>query len=178
MVKRWIILMSCCLLAAACESPGSLDVTSTMMDAFDRRLITISSDVSHVDTSRSITITTSCLPKVHGKGHIDISGYGSNIHSYLMLESPYQDSVGRERGLTEAASTPVEFEANRTLQQRWKIRLGDNCPYYFSAGITLDSVFIADSGRFFQVASETVQRYHPNGFSRFGISPEIFTLTP
>ena len=178
MIKRWIIFISCCVPIAACESPSSSNVTSTMMDAFDRRLITISSDVDHVDTGRSITLTTSTLPKVRGKGHVNISGYGSNINSYLRLEFPYRDSIDRKHGVMDAASIPVEFEANHTLQQQWKMRLSDNCPYYFSAGIALDSIYIADSSRFFDVSSETVQRYHPNGFNRFGISPTIFTLMP
>jgi hypothetical protein len=176
-----MIVLTCCGVLAACDNTTG-NTTDLRTQAFDKEQVILTADVERAVSDKSITLTTSCLPLVSGKGRIGIRGRGLSQNTSWFLESPFRDTLETEANPDSAVYdyVLVEYVANRTFSQPWQIRLQSGISYSFAANVILDSIYIADSARMYHICSDVAIRYSPggHGYNREGQSGSHLILEP
>lgn len=161
----YLIGVISCFVLNACENATSNDSESLLTSAFDKGRVYLIADVDKVISERPITLTTSCLPLVTGKGRIAFRGTSMMIDGQWVLEAPLRDTfVTKPRVDTSNIYIPVEYTANRESSQTWQVRLQAGQSYAFDATALLDSVYVADSMRMYHVESDVAKRYSSKGY--------------
>lgn len=172
-----LTLLVCVVIAGCNDSNPS--VYHPGIEAFYQKKVLMSADAVTAITDRPITIITSFHPMVKGKGRILFRGGGNALESGWRIESPLRDTV--DRGMMESgdvAELPVEFTAESEYKQAWQVRLMRSGEFMFGADVVLDSVYIADSMRYFYVSSDVVYRHTPGGYLDRAYSGHFLQLNP
>ncbi len=146
----YLIPLAVCLVASCqydnnpcCEYAGERLFETTSMQ--------ITANHTNAVLDEPIIITMRCQPMLTGKGLIGISVSGSNLQT--VIDYPIQDSTRAEGYVF----IPAEFAADVPFQQEWTIRFQDDYSQYFVQGRAFfDSLFVADSSRYFHLESAEV----------------------
>jgi hypothetical protein len=126
----------------------------------------VSADPNRRVLNQPITITTTCLPRVTGKGVIGITGARwKNLFDWVLL-APIADTVLMADDVHYTIHIPAEFQADQLFTQKWTIQLlprtgpaGEH--YTMGAHVYIDSIFIADSNRMYWIKSDVARRHCP-----------------
>ncbi|HVZ40051.1 MAG TPA: hypothetical protein VHI13_12305 [Candidatus Kapabacteria bacterium] len=149
------------LLVAAC-SGSTTPPQDPVVEAFDRLQMKMYADTNKVITDRPITITTEVMPLVSGKGRISMD---ASAASWEFLE-PVKRTVHLPvvpPDTPRVTDYPVVFTAHQRVVVSWELQLQWREHHTFFSNVFLDSVFIADSGRFFSVWSHEARIRTPDG---------------
>ncbi|MEP7219965.1 MAG: hypothetical protein ABI876_13665 [Bacteroidota bacterium] len=165
-----LTLISCIaimLTAAACAD----SVVNNVPDpapTFKNSEVTLSAMPENLALNRITTITTHCLPTVTAKGWIGLKGQGEVNLGGWILAWPASDTITLSE-TSRLELIPAEFTANQPFEQEWDIipypQFANEAagPYDFTGAALIDSIYIADSARYYPVESEIVKRYSPGG---------------
>ncbi len=152
------------LLVAAC-SGSTPPPQDPVVESFDRLQMKMYADTNKVITDRPITITTEVTPLVSGKGGIGM--FLANTSSWEFLLPMYRRlEIPQSAAFNDTMNTyyPVDLTANKPLSLLWKVQLHISHYSRFDASVFLDSVFVADSNRYFSVWSHEARVRTPGGF--------------
>lgn len=133
------------------------------IETFENSIMEIKADTDRAIVDSLITITTRCKPLFTGKGRIKLIAGGGGTS--VVIVSPVQDTISATDSI-RWRTTHVDFTANETFEQEWKIRLINQAAYSFGSRAILDSVFIADSSKTYYIFSEEVKVLSPDGWFR------------
>ncbi|MBS1912789.1 MAG: hypothetical protein JST22_12445 [Bacteroidetes bacterium] len=127
----------------------------------------IYADTNKPTTNRPITITTEVTPLVSGKGRIGIDAHVNWFTQNWEFLSPVHNLVDRPAQSPDTITLTdysVVFIANQRLVVPWKVQLRWHEHHSFFASLTLDSVFVIDSNRYFGVGSTEARIRTPGGY--------------
>jgi hypothetical protein len=147
-------------LLAACyeiETPPLPDGVS----AFREDFLSLSVDADKAYSDRPVTFAVGCTPIVNGKGRIWFNISGDYPRSQIHIESPVIATLVRDSNFF--IPIPAMFVANRPFKMPIRCRFQPGNSYFYYVVATLDSVFVADSNRYYEPNSEIAQRFRPKG---------------
>jgi hypothetical protein len=177
----YVITLACGGAMSACDNTTG-NTTDLRTQAFSNRETSLTADAEKAVNDRPITLTTSCLPLVSGKGRIGIWGRGRSENTHWYLESPFRDTIETEFDPDTAAFIyiPVDYVANSPFSRSWVVQLQTNVAYTFYVSALLDSVYVSDSAKMYHVSSDVAIRYSPGGYgyNRIGASGDHLILDP
>lgn len=155
------------LTSAACGN-SVVNAVPDPAPAFKNSEVTLSAVPETLAIDHITTITMRCLPTVTAKGVIGLKGEAEVNWGGWILAWPVADTITMF-GTSDMKYIPAEFTANQPFEQRWDImphpRFSGEAagPYDFTAAAFIDSIYIADSARYYPVESEIVKRHSPGG---------------
>ena len=171
----------CCALLG-CDAPDIIDDGGIEpASAIQAGNVDVAADVGRAVFDQPITITTSCMPLITGKGVVGLGGRKSQGEIDRIILSPTKDTVTLYQESLYTTYVPVEFKANQKLTQTWKVQLlqrtqPNGGSYFFYSHVHVDSIFIADSNRMYAISSDVARKYalrsrgwEPNGISSANI---------
>ncbi|MBS1912787.1 MAG: hypothetical protein JST22_12435 [Bacteroidetes bacterium] len=132
-------------------------------------------DTDHATTARPIAIMTEVMPLVSGKGRIGMIASSGSWTFFSPVVRALDIDMSRPYDSNQVTYHPVEFIANRYCVVRWVLQLHQPQGYAFYASACLDSVFIADSNRYFGIGSyEARSRTHTiSGYTRVNVFADL-----
>ncbi|HVZ40119.1 MAG TPA: hypothetical protein VHI13_12650 [Candidatus Kapabacteria bacterium] len=152
------------LLVAACSPGSGPDVPDHVVQAFDRLHMKMYADTDRATTARPITITTEVTPLVSGKGRITMYSGNGSWRFLSPVERTIEIDMSKPFDSSQVTDYLVEFTANKRLVVPWTLELLHLEGHDFYASVFLDSVFVADSNRYFSVWSHEARVRTPGGF--------------
>jgi hypothetical protein len=157
--------------AVSCSNgtdPGS--VSDLRIRAFKRGETKFTADTNRAVADRLVTLTLRCVPMVDGKGLVAISGGGHKDYP-VIVESPVQDTLhgydDSGKAVAEYSYLYVDFVANRPIERSWQVRFPvtpGSATFGISAVAILDSVYISEFNRWYDVHSDTARSHTPGGW--------------
>ena len=140
----------------ACDggtSPPMLHVVSAFSGS---NTFTLTADADKAYSDRPITFTARCTTVVNGKGRIRFSAYCDRHPGEIRVESPIiamliHDSIPE-------ITIPMAFVANEPIALPIRCRfLQSDVSCFYHGAVIIDSLFVADSNRYFDVNSDVAQ---------------------
>lgn len=166
-----IVLIWCAVIG--CKEPAGIDDSQLQTaSTIKPGTFKVTADVTTPVLDRPITITTTCLPLITGKGVIGLTGRRWGDMFDWLLRSPVNDTTSFVDDPYYTIHIPAEFKANETFTQKWSVQLLPRTKpagrYYFGGHIYIDSIFIADSNKMYWIRSEVARKHCPR---RLGWEP-------
>ena len=148
---RFILLAG--FLVASCQESEEVNGPLIGKKLFETFNVEIWDDTNRAVFDYPITITTQCKPVMAGKGRIGLQVICGGTPKFA-IEYPLQDTIHADTTIY----IPVDFVADAPFEQQWIIRLlEDQWSYGFDARAVFDSLFVADSSRYFHIESDEVK---------------------
>ena len=146
----------------ACDggtSPPMLHVVSAFSGS---NTFTLTADADKAYSDRPITFTARCTTVVNGKGRIMFNAYGDYLRSEIHMESPIVATLIRDS--IPKIAIPMTFVANEPIVLPIRCRLQPGISCFYHASVIIDSLFVADSNRYFDVNSDVAQPLVNKGY--------------
>lgn len=157
-----ILVIGAALSLLGCSDPTQPSPV-TPHNSFERGLVTMTADTDVVIVGRPTTITTRVVPLLTGKGRIEFRWSNNLKTSGLIVFAPFIDTLPHADDSVDWVLTfPVTFTANTPLETRWTFAFTKSAPYGCGASAFMDSIFVADSMRYFARESDIARRQDPD----------------
>jgi hypothetical protein len=163
MIMRYlhtILSLAIVSLLVACNDVGT-SPSPGGVSAFKEEFLTLSVDADKAYSDRPVTFIVGCTPLVSGKGVVLFDGYGDYPESTIHVDTPVVAMLIRDS--ITAIPIPATFVANQPFEMPIRCRFQPGISGFFYVTLSIDSVFVADSNKYFDISSEIVQKLSPGG---------------
>lgn len=183
-ISRYLVMagmIAMLVLSSGCDD-GVEGAADARAQAFKLSSLVLEARPSRVRVDSPVVVTTNALPLVTGKGRIGLLCYNLPATGKLVVDTPAVKIIPDD---ITPSGTPfvwheVEFRANKPLALDWRVRMSVLFKYHFSADYVLDSVYIADSSRYYAVGSAEAIAQTPGraGYKVQFSAPSALHLSP
>jgi hypothetical protein len=159
-LSTFLLLLTTSLLPA-CDG-GSSPPAVSVVPTFTGDGFTLTADADKAYSDRPVTFMARCTTVVNGKGRILFIASGDYPRSEIYLKSPIVAMLIRDS--IPEISIPMVFVANQPIAMPIRCRLQPGISCFYHAAVIVDSVFVADSNRYFDVDSDIAHPLSAKGY--------------